>query len=108
LRRCWGAVVVVFFEPSLPVYLLFYLSLSFIPFLTMHHILIQTLSTPKGEFLEPPQSSKTIIASGYEFRPGFIAMVQEQPFSGFSDENPYHHLLEFEQLCAFLTTLQHI
>jgi hypothetical protein len=30
-------------------------------------------------------------------------MVQEQTFSGFSYENPYLHLREFEQLCACLT-----
>jgi hypothetical protein len=54
-------------------------------------------------FLEPPQSSKPIVASGYELHPGFIAMVREQPFSGFDDENPYHHLREFERLCSCLT-----
>jgi hypothetical protein len=30
-------------------------------------------------------------------------MFQEQTFSGLDDENPYHHLREFEQLCACLT-----
>jgi hypothetical protein len=44
------------------------------------------------EFVEPPQSSKPIIASSFELHPGFIAMVREQSFSGFDDENPYHHL----------------
>jgi hypothetical protein len=58
----------------------------------MEHISIQKLSAPKGKFLEPPQSSKPIIASGYEHHPGFIALVWEQPFLGFNDENPYHHL----------------
>ena len=43
----------------------------------MEHKTIQNLSAPKGEFIEPPQSSKPIIASSYELRPGFIAMVQE-------------------------------
>jgi hypothetical protein len=64
---------------------------------------IQNLSAPKGEFVEPPQSSKSITAFGYEFCSGFIAMVQEQPFLGFNYENPCHHLWEFEQLCACLT-----
>ena len=63
---------------------------------------IHKFSTPKGEFLEPPQSLKPIIASGYELCPGFIAMVQEQSFSGQEDENPYTHLREFEQLCSCL------
>jgi hypothetical protein len=69
----------------------------------MEHISIQKLSTPKGEFLEPPKSSKSITTSGYELFPSFITMVWEQPFSGFNDENPYHHLREFEQLCSCLT-----
>jgi hypothetical protein len=30
-------------------------------------------------------------------------MVREQTFSGFDYENPYHHLREFEHLCACLT-----
>jgi len=30
-------------------------------------------------------------------------MVREQSFSGLDNENPYHHLREFEQLCACLT-----
>jgi len=63
---------------------------------------IHKFSAPKGEFLEPPQSSKPIIASGFELYPGFIAMVQEPPFSRQEDENPYTHLREFEQLCSCL------
>jgi len=64
---------------------------------------IYNLSAPKGEFVEPPQSSKPITTSSNELRPGFIAMVREQTFSGLEHENPYHHLREFEQLCACLT-----
>ena len=30
-------------------------------------------------------------------------MVREQTFSRLDYENPYHHLWEFEQLCACLT-----
>ena len=69
----------------------------------MEQSTIQNLSSPKGEFVEPPQSSKSIIASSYDLRPGFIAMVREQAFLGLDYENPYHHLREFEQLCACLT-----
>ena len=69
----------------------------------MEHKTIHQLSTPKGEFLEPPQSLKPIIASSYDLCPGFIAMVREQTFLGFDYENPYHHLREFEQLYACLT-----
>ena len=71
----------------------------------MEQHIIQNLSALKGEFIEPPQSSKPITTSSYELRPGFIAMVQEQTFLGLDYENPYHHLREFEQLCACLTIL---
>ena len=54
----------------------------------------------QGEFVEPPQSLKPIMASSYELRPGFIAMVQEQAFLGLDYENRYTHLQEFQQLCA--------
>ena len=69
----------------------------------MSHPSIHQLSAPSGEFLEPPQSSKPITTSGFELRPGFIAMVREQPFSGYELENPYHHLREFEQMCSCLS-----
>ena len=69
----------------------------------MDSLSINQFSAPKGEFAEPPQSSKPITASSFELRPGFIAMVREQSFSGFDDENPYHHLREFEQLCSCLS-----
>ena len=69
----------------------------------MDSLSIHQFSAPKGEFLEPPKSSKPITALGFELRPGFIAMVREQSFSGFDDENPYHHLREFEQLCSCLS-----
>jgi hypothetical protein len=68
----------------------------------MEPISIQKLSARKGEFLEPPQSSKHITTSGYELHPTFIAMAREQPFSGYDNKNPYHHLQEFEQLCSCL------
>jgi hypothetical protein len=69
----------------------------------MEQPIIQNISAPKGKFIEPPQSSKPIIASSYELCPGFIAMVWDQAFSGLDYENPYHHLREFEQLCTCLT-----
>jgi len=66
--------------------------------LSIHH-----LPAPSGEFLEPQKSPKPITAFGFELRPGFIAMVREQPFSGHELENPYHHLQDFEQMCSCLT-----
>ena len=71
----------------------------------MEQHIIQNLSALKGEFIEPPQSSKPITTSSYELCPSFEAMVHEQAFSGLDYENPYHHLREFEQLCACLTIL---
>jgi hypothetical protein len=64
---------------------------------------IHKFSAPQGEFLEPPQSSRPIIASSYELRPSFIDMVQDQSFSGLENEDPYTHLREFELLCSCLT-----
>jgi hypothetical protein len=64
---------------------------------------IYKYSTPKGNLLEPPPSSHPILTNGYELRPAFIAMVQEQSFSGLEDEDPYTHLRGFELLCSCLT-----
>ena len=69
----------------------------------MDQLSIHQFSALKGEFVEPPQSSKPITASIFELRPGFIAMVREQTFSGHDNENPYHHLRLFEQLCSCLS-----
>ena len=101
---CRGTDVILVSEPSFPMYPLF------LPFFSIHSFpmeqpTIQNLSAPKAEFIEPPQSSKPIIASSYELRPSFIAMVQEQAFLGVDYKNPYNHLREFEQLCACLTIL---
>ena len=68
----------------------------------MNSTLTYKFSTQKGEFLEPPQSSKPITASSYELHPGFIAMAQDQSFSGLENEDPHNHLREFEQLCSCL------
>jgi len=65
--------------------------------LTLHQLL-----APTGDCLEPPPSSHPISTTGYELRPGFIAMVREQSFSGTKAESPYAHLREFEQLCSCL------
>ena len=86
----------------------FLLPPSYAPYHHHHHTYymdstpIFKYSTPKGESLELPQSSHPILTNGYELRPAFIAMVQEQSFSGREDKNPYTHLREFEQLCSCL------
>jgi hypothetical protein len=57
----------------------------------------------KGEFQEPPLSLKPNRSSGYELHPGLIAMVRALPFSGHDDENPWQHLLDFEEMCLCLS-----
>ena len=65
---------------------IFYLSLS------MDNITsINQFVAPTGAQLEPPESSKPILISGYELRPSLINLVQEQLFSREGDENPYTH-----------------
>jgi hypothetical protein len=66
-------------------------------------------STPIYQFAKatsasskPPESLKLILTPGYELRPCFINMIQEQSFSGEGDANPYSHQREFEQTCACL------
>ena len=73
----------------------------------MENLSIQNLSAPKGEFLEPSQSSKPITASSFELRPGFIAMVREQTFSSYDNENPYHHLLRVRAVVLMPVNRRH-
>jgi hypothetical protein len=68
----------------------------------MEKLSIQQLSAPKDEFYDPPQSTKSILSSGYEFHPGFIAIVKNRSFFGAINEDPYDHLQEFEELCSCL------
>jgi hypothetical protein len=60
-------------------------------------------SASKGEFLEPSLVSKQNRSSGYELHPGLIAMVWVLPFLGHENENPYHHLRDFEEMCLCLS-----
>ena len=60
-------------------------------------------SASKGEFFEPPPKSN--FSSGYKLHPRLIAMVWAQPFSGHYNENPYHHLHEFEEMCSCMSIL---
>jgi hypothetical protein len=64
--------------------------------------LLYQYGAPTGTSPKLVESSKPILAFGYELRPWLINMVQDQPFSGEVDENPYSHLCEFEQTCACL------
>jgi hypothetical protein len=64
---------------------------------------IANLSTSKGEFLEPSLVLEQNRSSGYELHPGLIAMVRAIPFSGHDDENPCQHLLDFEEICLYLS-----
>jgi hypothetical protein len=47
-------------------------------------------------------SSKLILSDAYELRPWLIEMVQTNTFLGIEDEDPYHHLQQFEQTCDCL------
>ena len=66
----------------------------------MSHPSIHQLSTSEDEFSEPSTSPKPFMVSGYELDPDIIAMVRGRTFSGLGIEDPYHHLLEFEELCS--------
>jgi hypothetical protein len=39
-------------------------------------------------------------ASGYELRPGIIAMVHKKTVSGLENKDPHNHLQLFEELCS--------
>ena len=62
-------------------------------------------STSKGEFLEPTLVSNPAHSSGFELHPSLKAMVWAQPFTGLENENPCHHLHEFEEMCSGLSIL---
>ena len=85
----------------IPVSFTFYLILS-LPPLPMKQMSFHQLSAPKSEFYEPPSPSDPIRTSSYELSSAFIALVQENSFSGKDFENPYHHLREFDQVCSCL------
>jgi hypothetical protein len=44
-------------------------------------------------------SLKPILFNSYELRPRLIEMVQTNTFLGIEDEDPYHHLQQFEETC---------
>jgi hypothetical protein len=93
--HCRGSVVVSIFKPSGPCIYLF----NFLDFYLIDMPSCQSLSTPWGEFiLEQPSTS----SSSCELCPGFIAMVQNWPFSGASNEDPHNDLIKFERLCSSL------
>jgi len=92
----------IFFKASSSLYLyLFFLYEKHKKTFTMKPTPNPTLSASKGEFPKRPSIPK--ISSGYELRPGLIAMVWAQPFSGLENENLCNHLLEFEEICSILS-----
>jgi hypothetical protein len=68
----------------------------------MEQLSLQQLSSPKNEFYEPAPPADPILSTSYELSSGFIALVQENSFSGRDCENLYHHLRKFEQVCSSL------
>jgi len=89
---CHCREIVAVLESNQDVYVSLFFSTTTIITHHMDSTPIHKFLAPKGEFLEPPQSSKPIIASGFKLRPGIIAMVWEQSFSRKEDKNPYTHL----------------
>ena len=63
---------------------------------------LQNPFSSKGEFSEP-LPSKPNLSYGCELHPGLIAMVQAHPISRRDNENPCHHLQEFEEMCSCLS-----
>jgi hypothetical protein len=63
---------------------------------------IYQCSAPMSTSHRPKESSKPILAPAYELRPRLIEMVQNHPFLGKEDENPYLHPRDFEQTCDCL------
>ena len=61
---------------------------------------IQNSFASKGEFFEPQPLLKPNLSSSYELHPSLKAMVRAQPFLGRDNENPCHHLWEFEEMCS--------
>jgi hypothetical protein len=53
----------------------------------MEQLSFQQLSTPRGEFLEPPPSTQIILTSSYELLPDLITLVWELFFSRLESEN---------------------
>ena len=70
--------------------------------MNLESIPIYQYGAPTSACLQPKESLKPILTPGYELRPCLINMVQDQPFLGEDDENPYSQLNEFEQTCACL------
>jgi hypothetical protein len=68
----------------------------------MKPIAIQNLSLQRANSLSHHFLKKPKFSSSYELHPGLIAMVRAQSFSGLENENPCHHLQEFEEMCSCL------
>jgi hypothetical protein len=68
----------------------------------MDTALIKDFSAPLEISLSPMPSSKPILFDAYELRPQLIEMAQTNTFLGIEDEDPYHHLQQFEQTCDCL------
>ena len=68
----------------------------------MSHPSTHQLSTSEDEFSEPSTSPKPFMVSVYELDPAIITMVRGRTFSGLGIDDPYHILLEFEELCSYL------
>jgi hypothetical protein len=93
---------VVELTSSLAYHFIFYSFFCFTFSFSMDSTPVYQYANPMSACLEPPKSLEPIITPGYELCPGFIKLIRDKSFSGEGDENPYSHLLEFEQTCACL------
>jgi hypothetical protein len=101
-HRCWRTVAVFFSNLVHPrIYIFSFLYKKHKNIFTIKSTPIQNPSSSKREFPEPPW--KPTFLSGCELHPSLIAMVRAQPFSGRVNENPCHHLHEFEEMCSCLS-----
>jgi hypothetical protein len=82
----------------------FFFLFSFrLPTVLMNTTLIKDFSAPSELNLRPMSSSKPTLSDAYELCPRLIEMLQTNTFLGIEDEDPYHHLQQFEQTCDCCT-----
>jgi hypothetical protein len=101
-HRCWGEQLRENFLRITNLVSFFFLFSFRLLTVLMDTTLIKDFLAPSELSLRPMPSSKPILSDAYELRPQLIEMVQTNTFLGIEDEDPYHHLQQFEQTCDCL------
>jgi hypothetical protein len=101
-HRCWGEQLRENFLRITNLLSFFFLFSFRLLTVLMDTTLIKDFLAPSELSLRPMPSSKPILSDAYELRPQLIEMVQTNTFLGIEDEDPYHHLQQFEQTCDCL------